>query len=548
MKSSFPRKSWCIATTTLILRCALLCVIITFASSALADARNTPKVSISYLGCRGPGAERNMQLDADFVLYQQFLEPNRELEAQLRDAATWHIYYLRGYLASRGSSFELAWSTDVPEITIKQVSQEKYPLDLTIDASYDPNVKVVNPYVRAAIATGHTQRGGPALRIKYSVTWKVVVCAGRPAEIEQVKFALPFDPYLMYWAVKPSDRRPRHYGNYRGIVNPCVTDSFMIYPDGYYVWYFWRFDESGKDDLGKPFQCTNLLLPERDFFYFTAKLLPGGAPHKRGRVFQVDRMPRARPLRITALFGMLDAKQVVLNFDELMEFTRNRVALRAFINRLEESYPADSTNDSGAEYFRDFVNGVSDLVIPNTSTVEADQPTGVLTLRGKLRRSGRAVEISLFYGQTDLLTTTAVQHWKPFLSFLEHGDILIYMGHAGLGENVRVDNLMKALKLTGEGMNEKLGQSPDYQLLAYFSCYSYSYFGEDVVARRRSAKQGSTTDILFTAMDYGSALGGLAIIDYVDRYLARTRGFRPGDLTNPLYVSEDEFLVVKSFE
>ena len=543
MKCPFPRKRLHIT-----LGCALAFVIITLASPALTEARDAPKVSISYLGCSGHAAERNMQLDADFVLYQQFLEPNKELKAQLRDAATWHIYYLRGYLASRGNSFELAWSTDVPQITIKQVLQEKYPLDLTIDASYDPNVKIVNPYVRAAIAAGHTQRGGPALHVKYSVTWKVVVCASKPAEIQQVRFALPFDPYLIYWAVKPSDRRLRHYGNYQGIVNPCVTDSFMIYPDGYYLWYFWRFDESGKDDLGKTFQCTDLLLPERDFFYFTAKLLPGGAPLKRGPVFQIDRMPRTRPLRITALFGMLDAKQVVLKFDELIKFTRDRVGLQSLIDKIEESYPVESKNDSGAEYFRDFVNGLSDLVIANTSTVKANQQTGVLTLTGKLRRSTRPVELSLFYGQTDLLTTNAVQHWQPFLSFLEQGDILIYMGHAGLGENVKVDNLMKALKLTQEGMNEKLGQSPDYQLLAYFSCFSYSYFGEDVVAHRRNAKQGTTTDILFTAMDYGSALGGLAIIDYVDNYLARTRGFRPGDLTHPLYVSEDEFLVVKSFE
>lgn len=533
--------------------CAVVCTLLTLTSLVPARAANAPKEWVSYVGCTGSADERTLELDASFFLYEEFLQPGRERDAQLRAAAVQHVYYLRGYLASQkkaGGSFELAWSVDEPDVKITAVTSEGYPLDLTIDASYDPNVKVVHPYMKAALAAGRAVRGGRALRVSYKVRWRVVVCAGNPDEIKRVRFGLPFDPYLIYWAVKPDERRPRHYGDYKGVVNPCVVDSFLIYPDPYYLWYFWRLNEAGTDDRKEKFLCAELLRPERDFFYFTAELLPGSAARRRDQVFRVNLLPAARPLRVSAVFGLLDAKRLTLGFDELISFvaSRRRVRLDALIRRISESYPINSRNDSGAEYFRDYVEGLPALLAPGSGTVEADAALGVLRLRGTLRRSSRRVEVSLFYGPTDLLTTKDVKHWPPLLDFLERGDILAYTGHAGLGENVKVANLLKEMKLTDRQLGERLSRAPAYQLLAYFSCYSYSYFGDDVRRLRRDAQPGSATDVLYTAADYGSGDGGLGILNYVDRHLARARGFRPGELADSRYLSADEFLVVKSYE
>jgi hypothetical protein len=293
-----------------------------------------------------------------------------------------------------------------------------------------------------------------------------------------------------------------------------------------------------------------LLKPERDFFFVSAFLEAGATPRseeRQGLTFRLDRLPDRRRLRISIIFGILDPKRRAINFEKLIAYAAtHRASLHTFLGEISETYPSDVNNDTGSEIFLDLVEGLVATLDRGTS-IEADPELGILRVRGKLRRSGRAVEIALFFGPTDVLTTTAVRHWKPLLSFLEQGDVMIYMGHAGLGENMKMANLMKGLQLNEKEFEERINASPGYQLLAYFSCYSYSNFGIDVVKYRRAAKPDSMTDILYTAMDYAKAGGALGVLNYIDRYLANRPNFR-GRLADGTYVKREEYLIVKNFE
>jgi len=158
-------------------------------------------------------------------------------------------------------------------------------------------------------------------------------------------------------------------------------------------------------------------------------------------------------------------------------------------------------------------------------------------LDGRLARSRRPVHVSAFVGLTDIFGPTPPQHFALLRRALETDDVIVYAGHSGIGENFRLARIEEELREPPESVAAAFERAPR-QLIAFLSCYSYMYFGQDLVAAAGHTAAGR--EFVYTGTDFTRAdRGGLAILDFVDQVLA---GAAKPALR---YVEPAEFLMIK---
>jgi hypothetical protein len=291
-----------------------------------------------------------------------------------------------------------------------------------------------------------------------------------------------------------------------------------------FLWYYWQPARRDPD-------CPSLL--QKREALTTARLEVRASRPPGGRLLELvqalKREPGA-PLRIAAIFGYVDHQSP--------RPTANEVA--ACIEPAEEP---DGCNglEWGALQYVGFVRALRrELVDPQESWVE-DAGERLRVIRGRLRRSGRPLELRAELLETDQLAPPPLvaRHAPRLLAALARADVLLYVGHSGLGANLSVAELSRALP--APQVDRVLRGSPT-RLVAFLGCYTYSYFGPDLALRLRG---GAGRDALFVYTGSGvselteAALHVLATLDCV---LALAPGTAPGAACAAARPTED-FLI-----
>lgn len=83
------------------------------------------------------------------------------------------------------------------------------------------------------------------------------------------------------------------------------------------------------------------------------------------------------------------------------------------------------------------------------------------------------VEVIHQLSNTDI-TADAKTFARTFKEAIAEGDLIIYLGHSGLGGNLDIPSLNEKLKEMGEG--EIKFPNDKYQIFFFDSCSSYSYY------------------------------------------------------------------------
>jgi hypothetical protein len=99
-------------------------------------------------------------------------------------------------------------------------------------------------------------------------------------------------------------------------------------------------------------------------------------------------------------------------------------------------------------------------------------------------------------------------------------------------------------KHTNKKMNIK--ELPDYQLVAFLSCYTYTYFGLDLVERYSRAQKEKKIDLLFTGSSYTSGKMAAYLISYLDSILSPHKLSGGNNLTSQ-FLDPEGFLLIKNF-
>jgi hypothetical protein len=494
--------------------------------------------ALLFSNCPRQSGEFTGSYRGQILLHKAFLdrEPvEASIEHQLR--------YLWGHYrndAAAHQSLQVSLSAEPPEIRILSRRDVPYGRDLPLPyPTKEERLKIEDPYTLRAVARGHADKNDPALSVEYEIHFKLAVCGRGEDPAPVVRVPLPPDPWLAYWYVDQGNHRPLRYFNDRAVTNPCADNDFADLPHPFYYWYDWLPTRHGPDDDGHSFDCRGWLKAGDHYQYYDVKLERTSAP---SRDFSRLRAQLGEgPLQATILVGVTNHGMLDVGLESWRERLGNGKGgeLKTRAAAALARWQRDSPHDNGTRSFLTALGELGRVVDVDQHTATMDGEFLVVEVNGKLKLSRRPIRARVWLGMTDIFGPKPPQHWRILRRALSEDQIILYWGHSGIGENFRLAQIEKHLGLSHQEMAAEL-QKSSWRLIAFLSCYSYMYFGQDLIDA--GAESGNGGYFVFTGMESSKHEGGpLAVLDLVDRVLRDARG-RVEKL--PL-LGDDEFWLIK---
>jgi hypothetical protein len=498
---------------------------------------------LSYVGCSAKSGETSLELKGEVVLDQEFLKSASELsDEEINDAIHLQLRYLIAQLRVPSSTQTPRIIGSESKIQINNIEKEAttYGLDRTVDDLKHPDYKTDDKYQLKAIARGYAKSSDHAWRIKYRAQIFAAICEA--SSTRSVFSNLPYDPYLFYWAVRPEDRRTIQWRKSIWKVNPCADSEVADLPHPLYFWYFADPEQTGRDKEDRWFDCRKLLSVNRDYFHASVSI-GDTAPPQPANALRFDRIPSSRPLTAIVIFGVIDPNQKVFPVDRLVKRLPTKPGSFEMGSFLESTgWKSVMTNskdrDRGSIYFSRFLTTLaSSLTESKWSELPNKEPgSALILLTGKLPRSHADVRLRILFGPTDVFGKSDPVHWKEVLRGITEDDWIIYNGHSGLGHNLSLADLANG---TGKSLTEisKAAKRTAYQLVAYLSCFTYSYFGDELL-------DSGPRDLVLTGSEFTSERGPLGLLDIYDRY-RETNGRKLPSVEQDGLIRSADFIIIK---
>jgi hypothetical protein len=487
----------------------------------------------TYFSCKHEGGEASVRLTGSFVLSRSFFQASETAfgKEAVSDAIAQELRYAGGaFLRSEQENASVVVDFAEPFVVESVRSEEEpYPLSLQVDAVVHPDVKVTHPYLLAAMKRGEIKKGEPGVKISFQVKFHAMACAGGKDRLKtNFQMYLPSDPFLAYWLVPAVSRESIQWHQSRFTINPCADQELADIPDPFYYWYFWEPKAVGVSHDGKSFACQSLLKENQELTSVKAEIVSVESP--KGKTVQFDRenFNRKNGIRLMAIFGVIDPRGTRMAYSDVLKLAQKKeikdMASLLKIATFPQSDPVDPGTSNLIQFLRALDSHLATEGIRITSIPEDD----ILVVEGALKNTLKKVKVRIFYGETDVLTTASPQYWKSLADSLQNDDIVLYSGHSGLGENMKLENIYQSTKLTA---NRIFANAPAYQLVGIFSCYSYSYFGGEI-AQARLKTPGRSTDLIRTASAFSDASGHVAVLNDLDPPKTSREAFvyKPWDL------------------
>lgn len=490
---------------------------------------------LQIVTCQRPAAEHVATLRGQILLHRAFLAPGAAEDEQIRLSLKQQLRYVWGHYrthATASRELRMVLSAEEPELAILKKTATTYGRDLILDwQTGRPHLDITDPYTLRAIGVGRTRKDDPALIIDYEARFKVGVCsleqtvsatAGQPTTLT---VPLPRDPWLFFWHVPAAARRPMRYAGVVNITNPCSDDDFAELPHPYYYWYDWQPGRKGPDANGQPFDCPALLRPGVDFFPNTVQLRPYSTASRSFRALRegLGAGPAAaqKPVRATVLIGVLDHEVRTLDADGLrarLEASKSgKKDLASQAQALLQGDFAPAQEGGTAKLLHLFAD-LHEVAAVRSFHSQTERGFLRVDIAATLRRSGRPLQLRAYLGLTDLFGPVPPSHFFILQRALAEDHVVVYAGHSGIGENFRLAQIEKHLQMPHEDFVRAYRGAP-HQLIAFLSCYSYMYFGQDLLeaSKSRAAPGG---EFVFTGDAYTKGdRGALALLDLVDQVL-----------------------------
>jgi hypothetical protein len=493
-----------------------------------------------YAHCPRQGGEYVGSFQGRVLLHERLLagdDPRASIEQQLR--------YLWGHYRNdpgAHGALQLTLSAEPPEIEVLSRKPIRYGRDLALPyPTRDPRLAIDDPYTRRAVALGRIGAADPAVQIEYRIRFKAAICGRDSDPPPVVQVPLPPDPWLAYWHVPRDRHRPLRYFASRAVTNPCADDDFADLPHPFYYWYDWLPTRHGPDDDGRAFDCRSWLRPGTDFHFFDVKLeRVAAASHDfqrlRGQLGQ-------GPLTATVLVGVTDH---AVTDPQLSRWRAHLdggggAPLPDRAAAALEAWTTQPAREGGTGSYLRLLEELRAVMSVERHASAIDDGYLLTEVEGRLLRSGRPLRLRAWLGLTDIFGPRPPRHWRILRRALAEDQIVIYFGHAGIGENFRLAQIEQHLGLSHPQMSAELRRSP-LRLVAFLSCYSYMYFGQDLLAA--GAQRGSGTTFIFTGIGRPKREAGpLAVLDLID-LVVQPKAI-PARLDRLPGLGDDEFWLVK---
>jgi hypothetical protein len=513
-----------------------LLLVTLLATTASAASR---KEALLFSNCARESGEYLAEIQGRILLHKAFLagdDVKESIEHQLH--YLWGIY--RNDQDAHGS-MQISLSAEPSDIEILSTREVPYGRDLPLPYATDnPHLKIEDRYTLRAVARGRVKRDDPALAIEYRARFKLAVCGRNADPPAAARVPLPPDPWLAYWHVPRAKHRRLRYFNEFAVTNPCADNDFADLPHPFYYWYDWLPTRHGPDDNGRLFDCREWLKPDVDYRYFDVSFKRISAANRDFARLRQELLQKKTPITATIVVGAVDHAVTDLDLESWRKMLDGGELLER-ANAALKAWPESKSRERGTRSFLTALAELDGVMTVDKHSVAVDQGYLVVEADGKLKLSARPMRVRVWLGMTDLFGPLPPQHWRILRRALAEDELVLYWGHSGIGENFRLAQIEKNLGIPHQTVADELRQSP-LRLVAFISCYSYMYFGQDLLAAGAERTNGAY--FVFTGMEHSAhEAGPLAVLDLIDRVLAPDNP--SGHVDKMPLLGDDEFWLVK---
>jgi hypothetical protein len=331
--------------------------------------------------------------------------------------------------------------------------------------------------------------GSPAQEIRYEARLQALSCGG--TGVLDLPLDLPADPFLAYWMVPPRGRVEASFETQTARINPCADPQMVDLRDPVHFWYVWAPNRRGS--------CREWTTVGAQ----TRRVLASFTPRPALPATLSFSHLQARPVwQVGFIWGLGDnSRSATAQMPMVHELYRGweqegfRPDAEARRRLWERYKAAGHTVWAGMQQLQ----GLVEITTDTTFHASFNADSLLVEVRGRLNNSDRPLHVRFFIGSTDQAGGKP-GHWDFTRQSLARDDLVFYVGHAGMGENMNLAYL------------HPLARGPDYQLLGLITCYSTNYYGR----RYLEAREGQTTDLLRVGSGRYPYLVPLATLAYLD--------------------------------
>ncbi len=485
--------------------------------------------------CARQGAEYVATLEGTLRLHRAFLDPALGDDENARLAVTHQIKYVWGWLRTNPVSkrtLRAVLSAEAPRMDVT-LREGTYGRDLALPYEVTGQHLVIKDvYTQRAVAAGKTTAADPALLVDYRIHFKVALCGPNRPDASTLTVPLPPDPWLFFWHVPAQHHKVMRYKTYTARTNPCSDDDFAELPHPFYYWYDWWPNRRGTDELGARYDCSTLMTDGVDYKHHDLQLARVALPSANYADWVSALKKDQGTLRGTLLFGVQDHDVKTLDHAPLRAALGDGVDLSKRAAALLDKDEPEIGLGKALRFLKDLPEV---MYVSNHRTTITDGYL-VVELDGVLRKSRRGVVLRVLYGFSDVFGPVPPNHWNLVRRALSQDHVVVYVGHSGIGENLKLEQISQHTNTPKEVLLEELGRAP-YQAVAFLSCYSYMYFGRDFMEAGPAGRAFVYTGNEYTKGDRG----GLALLALLDQVAS---GVQSPQLR---WMYPEDFLLVKAY-
>ncbi len=454
-----------------------------------------PEYSGAIFGCvKNSGTIKNAEIESSILLNEKFLpEDPEERDQVFKKAIEGQLKFINQSMAGSPSNPTFVGSVRHP-FTILSKTSVNYP-ELKINLRILPENRSRTSqldYLNKALARTFTTTNDSAILIKYRTQIQISSCHKTRKGLS--KIIIPLDPFLAFWIQNEKDYEKKQYGPYSLKSFPsCFSNEISMFGGVDDQWYFWQpLKSSAKECSTINGTTTSVRLLSE---------VPISPPKK------VITLEPKNDKFFTAIFGALTNDQYFqeTNYEKLKlnieQYLRNSKASQT----LKKIYQQKKPIEPGLYHFLNFMEKIKQQhKVMSYEVISIDKE---ILLNLRIDNNKQITNLKIYYGNTstDLLTLPSKTYAKLWIDSLAAADAISYVGHAGLGKNLRLENLKKLF--SNYSLQTNLSRNKPLWLGIY-NCQAYSSFGEDFVEIFANTKPLSPiiTLTLSTGFDSGFEL------------------------------------------
>ncbi len=412
------------------------------------------------------------------------------------------LSYLHGYFNYDPSMRSAARYILLPDPQVEILSQAKAPYGAEIE------LDVVNGQSPFLGHPASVSEKADSIEVHYRATATVNVCSQVEGLPETVDIRLPYDPALAFWLVPPEKRRPLKFGSAEAKTNFCADVQMADLKSPSMYWYVWSPRSTGTDTAKNPYRCEQELQSGRDYFATQARLQEVKVEPEALRFDELLRLP---VWKISIFLGWMSQEANPESWSRAAEFLK-AAPVREIARKWDPKKKQIVQLDVAAWALLYVLKNLEQVADIESVGLKVEDEFFIVPVRGFLKNSRQAFELDILLGSTDEPQKKS-RHWSLLQRALQQSDIVFYIGHAGMGQNMSLENLKANLQLSKTELHQVIQAKP-YQMLSILSCHATGYFGSDYLKLRK--KEGLVSDFMATATDGYLPGVPLSVMFYLD--------------------------------